>query len=59
MTIYTRINGCLNSLEIRHVRKFLVELFTYFKMNKPQFQEIKSSTKTFTREVEVLLKEVI
>ncbi|XP_028800359.1 uncharacterized protein LOC114755661 [Neltuma alba] len=59
ITIYTRTNGYLDSLEIGQVRKFLVELRAYLKMNKPQFQEIISSTKTFTREAEALLKEAI
>ncbi|KAH6799628.1 hypothetical protein C2S51_036112 [Perilla frutescens var. frutescens] len=59
MTIYTGTNGYLDSLEIGQVRKFLVELRTYLKTNKPQFQEIISSTKTFTEEAEVLLKEAI
>ena len=56
-TIYTGTNGYLDSLEIGQVRKFLVELRTYLKTNKPQFQEIISSTKTFTEEAETLLKE--
>ncbi|KAJ0030651.1 hypothetical protein Pint_12353 [Pistacia integerrima] len=59
MTIYTGTNGYLDSLEIGQVRKFLVELRTYLKTNKPQFQEIISSTKTFTEEAEALLKEAI
>ena len=59
MTIYTGTNGYLDSLEIEQVRKFLVELRTYVKTNKPQFQEIISSTKTFTPEAEALLKEAI
>jgi F-type H+-transporting ATPase subunit alpha len=59
MTIYTGTNGYLDSLEIGQVRKFLVELRTYVKTNKPQFQEIISSTKTFTNEAEALLKEAI
>ncbi|KAF5950519.1 hypothetical protein HYC85_012512 [Camellia sinensis] len=59
MTIYTGTNGYLDSLEIGQVRKFLVELRIYLKNNKPQFQEILSSTKTFTEEVEALLKEAI
>ncbi|KAL5554998.1 hypothetical protein UlMin_037234 [Ulmus minor] len=46
ITIYTGINGYLDSLEIGQVRKFL-------------FQEIISSTKTFTEEAEALLKEAI
>ncbi|KAG8375947.1 hypothetical protein BUALT_Bualt09G0011900 [Buddleja alternifolia] len=59
MTIYTGTNGYLDSLEIGQVRKFLVELRTYLKTNKPQFQEIISSTKTFIEEAEALLKEAI
>ncbi|KAK4336602.1 hypothetical protein RND71_043931 [Anisodus tanguticus] len=59
MTIYTGTNGYLDSLEVGQVRKFLVELRTYLKTNKPQFQEIISSTKTFTEEAEALLKEAI
>ncbi|TYJ10252.1 hypothetical protein E1A91_A11G194800v1 [Gossypium mustelinum] len=58
-TIYTGTNGYLDSLEIGQVRKFLVELCTYLKTNKPQFQEIISSTKTFTEEAETLLKDAI
>ncbi|KAB2034969.1 hypothetical protein ES319_D04G120000v1 [Gossypium barbadense] len=58
-TIYTGTNGYLNSLEIGQVRKFLVELHTSLKTNKPQFQEIISSTKTFTKEAEMLLKDTI
>ncbi|KAK6769208.1 hypothetical protein RDI58_032259 [Solanum bulbocastanum] len=59
MTIYTGTNGYLDSLEVGQVRKFLVELRTYLKTTKPQFQEIISSTKTFTEEAEALLKEAI
>nr|MBN8143059.1 F0F1 ATP synthase subunit alpha [Vibrio vulnificus] len=59
MTIYTGTNGYLDSLELRQVRKFLDDLRSYVKTNKPQFQEIISSTKTFTEEAEALLKEAI
>ncbi|KAL5575914.1 hypothetical protein UlMin_017613 [Ulmus minor] len=59
ITIYTGTNSYLDSLEIGQVRKFLVELRTYLKTNKPQFQEIISSTKTFTEEAEAILKEDI
>ncbi|KAM3375469.1 hypothetical protein P3S68_014183 [Capsicum galapagoense] len=59
MTIYAGTNGYLDSLEVGQVRKFLVELRTYLKTNKPQFQEIISSTKKFTEKVEALLKESI
>ncbi|KAJ8419219.1 hypothetical protein Cgig2_032373 (chloroplast) [Carnegiea gigantea] len=41
------------------VRYFLDKLRTYVKTNKPQFQEILSSTKIFTEEAEALLKEAI
>ena len=59
MTIYTGTNCYLDPLEIEQVRKFLIELRSYVKTNKPQFQEIISSTKTFTPEPEALLKEAI
>ena len=59
VTIYTGTNGYLDSLEITQVKKFLVQLRTYLKKNKPEFQEIISSTKTFTGAAETLLKEVI
>ncbi|CAI8615769.1 unnamed protein product [Vicia faba] len=42
-----------------NVRKFLLELRAYLKTNKPKFNEIISSTKTFTREAEAILKEAI
>ncbi|CAH9120756.1 unnamed protein product [Cuscuta europaea] len=56
ITIYAGINGYLDSLELGQISKFLIELYTYFKTNKPQFQEIISSTNTFTDEAEALLK---
>ena len=59
ITIYTGTNGYLASLEIGQVSAFLVDLRTYLKDNKPRFQEIISSTKTFTEEAEALLKEAI
>jgi F-type H+-transporting ATPase subunit alpha len=59
MTIYTGTNGYLDGLEIGQVRKFLVQLRTYLKTNKPQFQEIIASTKTLTAEAESFLKEGI
>ena len=58
-TIYTGANGYLDQLEIGQVKKFLIQLRTYLKKNKPQFQEIISSTKTFTEQAETLLKEAI
>ncbi|MCY4831097.1 hypothetical protein OVY35_24560, partial [Salmonella enterica subsp. enterica serovar 1,4,[5],12:i:-] len=59
VTIYTGTNGYLDSFEIGQVKEFLKELRTYLKMNKPQLQEIISSTKTFTKEAEVLLKQAL
>nr|WGM76265.1 ATP synthase CF1 alpha subunit [Dransfieldia micrantha] len=59
VTIYTGANGYLDPLEIGQVKKFLVQLRTYLKKNKPQFQEIISSTKTFTEQAEALLREAI
>ncbi|RWR98329.1 ATP synthase CF1 alpha subunit chloroplast [Cinnamomum micranthum f. kanehirae] len=55
----TGANGYLDPLEIGQVKKFLVQLRTYLKTNKPQVQEIISSTKTFTAQAEALLKEAI
>ncbi|KAG9438604.1 hypothetical protein H6P81_021446 [Aristolochia fimbriata] len=59
VTIYTGASGYLDPLELGQVKKFLAQLRNYLKTNKPQFQEIISSTKTFTEEAEALLKEVI
>ncbi|CAK8575621.1 unnamed protein product [Lathyrus sativus] len=59
ITIYTGTNSYLDSLEIQQVRKFLVKLRAYLKTNKPKFNEIISSTKTFTGEAEAILKEAI
>nr|GLL25483.1 ATP synthase CF1 alpha subunit [Ipomoea trifida] len=59
ITIFTGINGYLDSLELGQVKKFIVELRTYLKTNKPRFEEIISSTKIFTEEAEALLKEAI
>ncbi|KAF6168581.1 hypothetical protein GIB67_005193 [Kingdonia uniflora] len=59
VTIYTETNKYLDSLEVSQVNKFLGQLRTYLKTNKPQFQEIISSIKTFTEEAGILLKEAI
>jgi len=56
-TIYTKTRGDL--LEIEQVKKFLDELRKHLKDNKPQFQKIISSSKTFTEQAETLLKEAI
>nr|AUT83074.1 ATPase alpha subunit [Campanula patula] len=59
MTIYTGINGFLDSLEIGQVNQFLDKLRKYLKEEKPKFQEIISSTKIFTEEAEDILKKAI
>nr|YP_010392152.1 ATP synthase CF1 alpha subunit [Wahlenbergia marginata]UPX07761.1 ATP synthase CF1 alpha subunit [Wahlenbergia marginata] len=59
MTIYTGINGFLDSLEIGQVNQFLDKLRKYLKEEKPKFQEIISSTKIFTEEAENILKNAI
>lgn len=59
ITIYTGTNGYLDSLEIEQVRKFIDELRASLKTNKSKFNEIISSTKTFTGEAEAILKEAI
>nr|YP_010760129.1 ATP synthase CF1 alpha subunit [Cuscuta vandevenderi]WEY30057.1 ATP synthase CF1 alpha subunit [Cuscuta vandevenderi] len=59
IAIYAGINGYLDSLEVGQIRKFLRELYNYFKINQPKFQEIINSTNTFTNEAEVLLKGTI
>ncbi len=58
-TIYTGTRGYLDSLEIEQVKKFLDGLRKHLKDTKPQFQEIISSSKTFTEQAEILLKEAI
>ena len=55
----TGTRGYLDSLEIEQVNKFLDELRKHLKDTKPQFQEIISSSKTFTEQAEILLKEAI
>ncbi|CAN6476544.1 unnamed protein product [Victoria cruziana] len=59
VTIYTRMNGYLDQLEIGQVKKFIVQLRTHLTMNKPQFQEIIYSTMVFIEQAEALLKEAI
>nr|YP_010290846.1 ATP synthase CF1 alpha subunit [Gahnia tristis]ULQ66003.1 ATP synthase CF1 alpha subunit [Gahnia tristis] len=58
-TIYTGTNGYLDALEIGQVRLFLKSLRLRLRNKKPEFQEIISSTKTFTEQAEAFLKEAI
>lgn len=58
-TIYTGINGYSDILEVQQVKRFLIQLREYITLNKPQFGEIIRSTKMFTEQAEILLKEAI
>jgi F-type H+/Na+-transporting ATPase subunit alpha len=58
-TIYIETGGYLDLLEVEQVKKFLDELNKHLKDTKPHFQEITSSSKTFTEQAETLLKESI
>lgn len=58
-TIYTGVNGYLDLLDVEQVKRFLVQLREYVTTNKPQFGEIIRSTKMFTEQAEILLKEAI
>lgn len=58
-TIYTGINGYLDSIEVTEVRSFLSGLREYINNAKPNFKEIINSTKTFTSEAETILKDAI
>lgn len=58
-TIYTGLNGFLDPIEVKDVRKFLVELREYIRTKKPQFIEIIRSTKKFTDEAKTLLIEAL
>jgi F-type H+-transporting ATPase subunit alpha len=54
-TIYTGINGYLESIEVEDVREFLVGLREYVATQKPRFGEIIRSTQAFDSEAESLL----
>jgi len=58
-TIYTGINGYVDSLEVAEVRPFLSGLREYMSTNKANFGEIVRTSKAFTPEAETLLKEAI
>jgi F-type H+-transporting ATPase subunit alpha len=49
---FRKYRNVLDFLEIGRVKKWIVKLRTYLKENQPQFQEMISSTKTFTAEAE-------
>jgi len=58
-TIYTGINGYVDSLEVAEVRPFLSGLREYLGTNKANFGEIVRTSQAFTPEAETLLKEAI
>nr|YP_010291651.1 ATP synthase CF1 alpha subunit [Scleria parvula]ULQ67658.1 ATP synthase CF1 alpha subunit [Scleria parvula] len=58
-TIYTGTSGYLDAFDIGEVRTFLKKVRSHLKEKKPAFQEIISSTKTFTEQAEALLREAI
>nr|WKT05606.1 CF1 alpha subunit of ATP synthase [Chlorokybus atmophyticus] len=58
-TIYTGINGYLDSIEVEDVRKFLAGFRGFIAKSYPKVYEIIRTTKTFTTEAEDLLKEAI
>ena len=59
VTIYTGINGYLDSLEVKQVRPFLIGLREYVAQNKPAFKETIVKTKTFDDATEKLLVDSI
>jgi len=59
ITIYTGINGYLDSLEVTDVKKFLVGLRSFVAQGYPKILESIKTTKAFSSETESLLKEAI
>ena len=59
VTIYTGINGYLDTVEVSDVRKFLVGLRAFVAQSYPKILENIRSTKAFNDESETLLKEAI
>ena len=58
-SIYTGINGYLDSIKVEDVRAFLVGLRDYIKTSKVRFIEIIETDKKLTDEAETILKEAI
>ena len=54
-TIYTGINGYLDTIEVSQVRAFLVGLRQYITTQKPKFIEMVTTSKAFTPEAEEML----
>lgn len=58
-TIYTGVNGYLDTIDVSKVKDFLVGLREYIATAKPKYAEIVRSTKAFTPEAEELVKQAI
>ena len=58
-TIYTGLNGFLDPIAVKDVRKFLSGLREYLRTKKPGFFELVRSTKKFTDEAEATLIEAL
>jgi F-type H+-transporting ATPase subunit alpha len=58
-TIYVGTNGLLDSIAVADVRAFAAGFRSYLASNAPQYEEIVSSTNTFTAEAEALVKKAI
>nr|YP_010466177.1 ATP synthase CF1 alpha subunit [Haplopteris ensiformis]UQV94626.1 ATP synthase CF1 alpha subunit [Haplopteris ensiformis] len=58
-TIYAGVNGYLDVLNVEQVKRFLVQLRDYVATSKPKFGEIIRSTKVFTEQAELILKDAI
>ena len=56
-TIYTGVNGYLDTIEVAKVREFLIGLREHIASTKPKYAEIVRSTKAFTPEAEELVKQ--
>ena len=59
VTIYTGINGYLDSIDVDSVRKFLIGLRAFVAQSYPKILENIRTTKAFNEESETLLKEAI
>jgi len=59
VTIYTGINGYLDTLEVAQVRPFLIGLRQYVATQKASFVDMVSTSKAFTPEAEELLVSAI
>jgi F-type H+-transporting ATPase subunit alpha len=59
ITIYTGINGYVDSIEVEDVKRFLTGLRSFVSQSYPKILESIKTTKAFSSETEELLKEAI